>query len=379
DAAAMGFAVALQFVPALLLIPVVGAVVDRFDRRAMLYVTSSLLGLLALAVGVLLVLGVLRLPMMFVFTTTWGVVTAFDIPLRQSFFGDIVPRDKLVNAISLGSVQFNVARLTGPALAGVLIALIGSGWLFILNTATYVILITALLLMRKPDFVVRARDSAMLGMMTAVRYVRRRSDILLLLGIVLVSSAFVNQFPIYAAAMAVGFHEPSWAFGLLTSCYAVGSLTGAFFLARLRMVRMRRIVFFALLVAVATAVSAMMPTFWGYAAVAAACGYGIVTLMGTANAYMQAHTDHAVRGRVLVLYTACISGGAPFSAPVIGIVANVWGARGAVALVAGTALIASMIGLVWYLWTGRLHRSGERGFGLALDATRPITLPVVGE
>ena len=379
DAGAMGFAVALQFIPALLLIPVVGMVVDRFDRRTMLYLTSSLLGLLALTLGTLLVLGVLTLPMMFVFTTTWGVVTAFDQPLRQSLFGDIVPRDKLVNAVSLGSVQFNVARLTGPALAGLLIALIGSGWLFILNTAAYLILIGALLAMRRSEFVPHVRDAATAGMMTAIRYVRRRSDILLLLGIVLISSAFVTQFPIYAAAMAVSYHEPSWAFGLLTSCYAVGSLTGAVFLARLRVVRMRRIVFFALLVAVATAISAAMPSFWGYAVVAAACGYAIVTLMGTANAYMQAHTDRAVRGRVLVLYTACFSGGAPFGAPVIGLVANDWGARGAVALVAGTALFASVVGLVWYLWTGRLHRSGRRRFALALEATRPITLPVVGE
>jgi len=379
DAGAMGFAVAFQALPSLLLIPLVGMVVDRFDRRTLLYLTSGLLGLLALALGTLLVLGVLTLPMMFVFNAAWGVITAFDQPLRQSLFGDIVPRGMLVNAVTLGSVQFNVARLSGPALAGVLIAVIGSGWLFILNTASYLILIVALAVMRKSEFIPRVRDAASASMRSAVRYVRHRSDILLLLGMVLISSAFVTQFTIYAAAMAVSFNEPSWAFGLVTSCYAVGSLTGAFFLARLRVVRMRRIVFFALLVAIATAISASMPSFWGYAAVAVGCGYSIVTLMGTANAYMQAHTDPAVRGRVLVMYTAFFTGGAPFGAPVIGLVANDWGARGAVGLVAGTALVASLVGLIWYLSTGRIHRSKGRRFRLDLDATRPITLPVVGE
>jgi len=378
DAAAMGFAVMFQAAPVLFLIPVVGAVIDRFERRAMLYITSALLGALALALGLLLVLDMLTLPMMFVFTACWGILMAFDQPLRQSFFGDIVPRDKLVNAVNLGSVQFNVARLCGPALAGVLIAVIGSGWLFVANTVSYLVLIGALAAMRSSEFVPRLRDATSASMLAAVRYVRHRSDILLLLGIVFISSAFATQFPIYAATVAVDFHQPSWAFGLVTSCYAVGSLTGAVFLARMREVRMRRIVLFALLVAIATAVSAMMPSFWAYAAVGAACGFSIVTLMGTSNAYMQAHTSATVRGRVLVMYTAFLTGGAPFGAPLIGLAANEWGARGSVFFVAVMAFFAASVGIVWYLVTGRVRRSARR-FRLALDATRPITLPSLGE
>jgi len=379
DASAMGFTVALQFLPSLLLVPVVGRLVDRFDRRTMLFISSGALGALALALGLLIVAGVLTLPTMLVFAAVWGVLAAFDQPVRQSFFGDLVAGDKLVNAVSLGSVQFNVARLVGPALAGVLIAVVGSGWLFIINTAAFAALIVALAMMRASEFVPRHRDGASTSMATAIDYVRHRSDILLLLAIVLVSSAFATQFPIYAAAMAVSYHEPSWAFGLLTSCYAVGSLTGAFFMARLRVARMRRIVVFALLVAIATLVSALMPDFWGYAVVAAGCGYTIVTLMASANAYVQMHVDRTVRGRVLVLYLAAFTGGAPFGAPVIGIVANAWGARGAVLLVAATALLASLIGLVWYASTGRVRRSEASRFGLALDATRPIPLPSLGE
>ena len=175
--------------------------------------------------------------------------------------------------------------------------------------------------------------------------------------------------------MAVSFRQPAWAFGLVTSCYAVGSLTGALFLARMRVVRMRRIVFFALLVALATALSAMMPEFWAYAVMGAACGFTIVTLMGTANAYIQAHTDPMVRGRVLVMYMAAFTGGAPFGAPLIGLAANAWGARGAVFLVAAMAFVTALVGTVWYLSTGRVHRRAQRRFRLSLDATRPITLP----
>ncbi|WP_143479333.1 MFS transporter, partial [Pseudomonas aeruginosa] len=120
DAAAMGVAIMFQALPGVVLIPVVGRVVDRFERRTMLVITSSLFSVLALALGTLLVLDVLLLPHMFVFTAIWGIIMAFDQPLRQSFVGDVVRPDKIVNAISLYSVQFNVARLTGPALAGVL-------------------------------------------------------------------------------------------------------------------------------------------------------------------------------------------------------------------------------------------------------------------
>lgn len=375
DAAAMGFTVMLQAAPVLLLIPVVGGIVDRFDRRTMLFVTSSLFSAFSLVIGTLLVLGLVELHHMFLYSALWGVLMAFDHPLRQSFFGDLVPSDKVVNATSLNSVQFNVARLTGPAVAGVLIGVLGSGWIFVLNTLAYLLLVIALAMMRRAEFVPRLRDASSASMRAAVRYVRHRSDIVLLIGIVFISSAFVTQFPVYAGAMAVSFDQPAWAFGLVTSCYGVGSLTGAFFLARLRVVRMRRVVLFALLVALATAASAMMPGFWAYAVMGAACGFTIVTLMGTANAYMQAHTDPAVRGRVLVMYVAAFSGGAPFGAPLIGLAANAWGARGAVFLVAAMACVMALVGVVWYLSTGRVRRGAERRFRLTLDATRPITLP----
>jgi len=379
DAGAMGLTVALQFIPSLLLIPVVGRVVDRFDRRTMLFVTSGVLACLAAANGVLLVLHVLTLPMMYGFAVIWGVLAAFDMPLRQAFFGDIVVREHLVNAVSLGSVQFNVARLTGPALAGVLIAAVGSGWLFVINSGAFVLFVGALAVMRRSEFLPRHEGTPSGGISVAVRYVRRRSDLLLLLGTILLSSAFAAQFPVYAAAMAVDYHEPSWAFGLLTSCYAVGSLTGAVLMARVRVARMRRIVTFAFAVALTTAISALMPDFWAYAAVAAVCGYAIITLMATANAYTQTHTDPAVRGRVLVLHAAFMTGGAPFGAPLIGWAANAWGPRGAVLLVAGAALVVALAGLSWFVITGRVRRASGRRFGIAIDATRPITLPSAAE
>ena len=128
DAAAMGFTMALQFGPPLVLVSLTGWVADRFERRRILLATQSALLLLAIAVGVLLLNGVMTLPMMFCFAAAFGVVNAFDAPARQAFVSDMVSAGDTSNAVALNSASFNLARMIGPAVGGLLIVAIGSGW-----------------------------------------------------------------------------------------------------------------------------------------------------------------------------------------------------------------------------------------------------------
>jgi MFS family permease len=384
DAGAMGIATALNFLPSILLIGVTGRVVDRLDRRRMLIVIEGMLAAISLVIGVLLILGRLTLPIMLCAAAAAGVAVAFEGPVRLAFLSDMVEGDTVVNAASLTSVQFNVARLTGPALAGVLIAVTGTGWVFIINAATFLALIAALAWMNVKELVPCRPDPEASRMRMAFGYVKRRSDLLLLFGIVFVSSAFAVQFPVYGAAMALEFHQPSWAFGMLNSCYAVGSLTGAVLVARQRTVSMRRIVGFTFVVSVTIGISAGMPIFWLYAGICAAVGYAIVTLMANANAYIQTHTDRSVRGRVGVIYLAFFTGGAPFGAPLIGWASNAWGPRGAVVLVGAAALASGLAGIGWFLMTARARRSGpadrvEPADPHAPDPTAaPANIPVMG-
>ncbi|MDF2556109.1 MAG: transporter, partial [Microbacterium sp.] len=132
DAAAMGVTMALQFGPPLLFVGVTGWVADRFDRRRLLLLTQTALMALAVVVGVLLMTGVMTLPLMFCFAFAFGVVNAFDAPARQAFVTDVVSRENAANAVALNSASFNAARLIGPAVAGFLIVLVGTGWVFIL-------------------------------------------------------------------------------------------------------------------------------------------------------------------------------------------------------------------------------------------------------
>lgn len=150
NAVAVGVTMALQFGPQLLLVPFSGAVADRFDRRKVLMVTQSLLMLLAFGLGLLLVLGIAELWHLYAFALALGVVNAFDTPARQAFVSDLVGVDQLSNAVALNSASFNSARLIGPAVAGVLIAFVGSGWVFVLNSVSFIAMLVALAAIRIP-------------------------------------------------------------------------------------------------------------------------------------------------------------------------------------------------------------------------------------
>ena len=144
DATAMGVVMALQFVPQLVLAPYAGVLADRYDRRRILVVTQGAMALLAAGLGVLLLLGLAELPTVYVFALALGIVATFDAPVRQTFVSEMVPETHLSNAVALNSTSFNSARLIGPAVAGVLVAAVGTGWVFMINTLTFGAMIWAI-------------------------------------------------------------------------------------------------------------------------------------------------------------------------------------------------------------------------------------------
>ncbi|MBX7558255.1 MFS transporter, partial [Streptomyces sp. tea 10] len=146
DATAMGVVMALQFVPQLLLAPYAGVLADRYDRRRILVITQGVMALLALGLGILLLLDVAQLPTVYAFALGLGIVATFDAPVRQTFVSEMVPDTHVSNAVALNSTSFNSARLIGPAVAGVLVAAVGTGWVFMINTLTFAAMICAIVL-----------------------------------------------------------------------------------------------------------------------------------------------------------------------------------------------------------------------------------------
>lgn len=374
DAAAMGITMALQFAPPLLLVGVTGYVADRFDRRHLLMITQALLMLLGLTIGVLLVTDVMTLPMMYAFALALGFIAAFDNPARQAFVSDVVSRENASNAVALNAASFNGARMIGPAVAGIVIVAIGTGWVFFVNAVTFVAMFVALLLIRPAELVPRAKNLGPSRLADGFRYVGKRPDLVVTFAMVFLLGAFGMNFPIFASTMALEFGQEADGYGLLSSILAIGSLAGALMAARRDRARIRLVIAGTALFAVAATISAFMPNYWTYAATLMLTGFAVVTTLTTANGYVQTTTDPALRGRVLALYMAILMGGTPLGAPIVGWVAAEFGPRAAILVGAAAAFLAFSIGLIWVIASGRLHREEGRQFRLTLDETRPLSV-----
>lgn len=374
DATAMGVTMALQFGPPLLLVGLTGWVADRFDRRKVLLATQTVLMMLALAVAALLLTGVMTLPLMFCFAAAFGVTNAFDAPARQAFVSDMVSIEDTSNAVALNSASFNMARLIGPAVGGLLIVVLGSGWVFVANAVTFLAMIVALLLIRTDQLVPRVKNRASGGLAEGFRYVSGRPDLIVVFIMVFLIGAFGMNFPIFASTMALEFGRGADGYGVLSSVLAIGSLTGALLAARRDRARVRVLVIAAGGFGLASLVSSAMPTYWAYAAVLVLVGFSTVTMLTTANGYVQTTTTPALRGRVLALYMAVVMGSTPIGAPIAGWVVDAYGPRAAIVVGGVAGLLAFAIGIGWMLWSGRLHRQEDARFRLTLDETRPLSV-----
>ncbi|MFE1646872.1 MFS transporter [Microbacterium sp. P01] len=372
DATAMGITMALQFGPPLLLVSVTGWVADRFDRRRLLMLTQTILMALAVAIGVLLLTDVMTLPMMWCFALGFGVVNAFDGPARQAFVSDVVARENASNAVALNAASFNAARMIGPAVGGFMIVLVGTGWVFIVNAITFLAMIVALMLIRQRELIPRLRSAGSARLADGFRYVAKRPDLIVTFVMVFLVGAFGMNFPIFASTMALEFGQQADGYGILSSILAVGSLAGALLAARRDRARMRVVIFATGGFGIASLVSSFMPVYGLYGVTLVFVGFCTVSMLTTANGYVQTTTDPALRGRVLALYMAILMGSTPVGAPIAGWVATTYGPRAAIQLGALAGLVACLVGLVWIAASGRLQRDATRRFRLTIDETLPI-------
>jgi MFS family permease len=331
---ALGVTTALQFLPVLLLSLWGGVVADRMPKRPVLLVTQAAAGLQALILGLLVLSGHAQIWQVYLLAALLGVTAAFDTPVRQSFTPEMVSRRELPNAVALGSATFNLGRVFGPAVAGLLIAAVGTGWVFLINAASYLAVIGGLLLMRPAELhptppVPRAPGQLREGL----RYVLGRHDLLLVVLITFALGTFGLNFQITTALMATSvFDAGARAFGLLTTAFAVGSLAGALLSARRaghsgRRPTLRFVVSLAVGFAVLEAVAGLAPTYATFFLLLIPTGLLAISFATTANPFVQLGSDPQMRGRVIALYMVMFMGGTPVGAPFIGWLAEHAGAR----------------------------------------------------
>jgi MFS family permease len=234
NAAAVGVVMALQFGPQLVLLPITGFIADHLDRRKLIFATQAALGTLALGLGILTITGWVQLWQVYVFALLLGCVTAFDAPARQTFISDLVGEKELSNAVALNSTSFNAARMIGPAIAGLLIAAIGTGWVFVLNAVSFGAVLCSLTFLRVNELHPRHHaERTRASLAEGFRYVLRRPDFRTILLMLFLIGTFGLNFPIFISTMAVTvFHAGAGRYGFLTSTMAIGSVTGALLAAR---------------------------------------------------------------------------------------------------------------------------------------------------
>ncbi len=349
DAAAVGFVMALQFGPQLLLLPLSGLVADRFDQRRVLMATQAAMGALGLVLGILTVTGAVQLWEVYVFAALLGCVAAFDAPARQTFVSQLVGGANLSNAVALNSASFSAARMIGPAAAGLLTAAVGAGWVFLINAGSFGAVLVSLTLLRVGELKRSARAKPKKGnLVEGFRYVRSRPDIVVILVMVFLIGTFGLNFPIFISTMSTTvFHRGAAAFGVLSSVMAVGSVVGALLSARREKPRLRFLFAASAVFAVGCTAAALMPSYWGFAVALILVGLASQTLMTTANGAVQLSTPAPVRGRVMAIYMAIFMGGTPIGAPFVGWVANEFGPRWALGVGAASGIAATAVGLYW--------------------------------
>ncbi len=347
NATAVGVVLALQFGPQLLLLPVTGFAADHFDRRILLVTTQGWMGALALGLGLLTVTGIVQLWHVYAFAFLLGCVSAFDSPARQTFVSELVGEAEISNAVGLNSTSFNAARMIGPALAGLLIAAVGSGWVFLINALSFAAVIVSLLLLRGGELHRNARAARTRGSLAeGFRYVWVRPDLKTVILMTFFVGTFGLNFPIFISTMCVTvFHAGASQYGLLTSIMAIGSVAGALLAARRAKPQITVLLGGAMIFALGLALAALMPNYWLFGAALVIVGVSAQTLTTTAMSSAQMWTDPAMRGRVMAILLAIALGGTPVGAPLIGWVADAFGPRWAIGIGAGAGVAAALVAL----------------------------------
>ena len=343
SSAAVGVTMALQFLPILVLGLHTGAAADRFPKRRILLTTQVLNAAAAAALAVITLAGTVRPADVYAFALVSGVVFAFDSPARQAFVAEITSADRLRAAIALNAAVFQATRLIGPAVASLLIVSAGTGWVFAVNAACYLGPTIGLLRLAGTGPAQPAVRQPR-ALRTAVRYVRRRPDIVRTIVLVGVLGTFGLNFPIVLTAMAKSaFGGNASMYGLFNLVLAIGSAAGALLAGAYAHPRPRVLVLSAAVFGLLQVTAAIAPDLATFLPLLAAMGFVNLAFQAMANASVQLAVNPDLRGRVMGLYLLVFIGGTPIGAPVIGAFTNQFGARAGMIICGAVPALAAVV------------------------------------
>jgi len=343
NAVALGAAAAMQWGPTLVLSLWAGHIADRVNRRHSLIWLGSFLSGLSLLCGVLVLTGAIQLWHVLVLCLLAGVVSAVVTPVQAAFTSEMVEPGQVATAVAVNSVVFNVARVIGPAVAGELIATLGTGPLFIADAVSFIAVVLALLLMAPGELEVSAAPSREAkSVRDSYRDVLRRPGLGALIVLVFCVSALGTSFvTILAVVAAQVFDRGASGFGLLSSALAVGALGGAVAATRYTLRYQPSTLMLAAIacgLGLLEVVLGLMPSFWLFTAMLLCCGFFAQMFLPLANSTVQLWVPAWQRGRVMAVYGIAVVGAYPIGGLAIGWLTQAAGAR--IAIVTGGASLA---------------------------------------
>jgi MFS family permease len=338
---AVGITTAMQFLPMLLFGLYGGVIADRYPKRKLLLATQSTMGLLGLILAALTLSGYVQVWHVYAIAFLLGLVTVVDNPTRQTFVAEMVGPADIRNAVSLNSANFQSARLIGPAISGVLITAVGSGWAFFFNGVSFAAPMAGLLLMRTSELHVVERTPRGKGQLReGLRYVAGHPELIWPIVLVGFIGTFAFNFPIWLSAFVSHvWHGNAGMYGTFNSLMAVGSVVGALLAARRSNTRMRLLVGAAFAFGVLEMAAALSPSYWLFVVLLVPIGAFSLTFNTTANSSVQLATDPVMRGRVMSLFMMVFVGGTPIGGPITGWVTDTYGVR--VGFLAGGLIAAA--------------------------------------
>ena len=329
----LGVAAAVRSLPVLLLALPAGYVADRFDRRVIILCTTTVATIASGALGILAVANRADINTVLILAGVLGVTNAFELPARQSYVSELAGKRNLANAIALNSLLFNSARVVGPAIAGILVAIVGPGWAFILNSLSFLAVIASLLLIRRihvPRLGVAARSAVP----EVIAYLRSEPRVTVLLGLLAAQTIFASGQFILAPSLAQDLGQGAEGLGVLLAASGAGAVVGGLRLAATaaRTNRSRLLAGAGLAIAVGLTGIGISQSYPITLLCFVIAGWGTVTFNASSNTLLQTITPDRLRGRIMSLYMVALLGLMPFGGVLLGALADRLGSAVAVAI-----------------------------------------------
>jgi len=345
---AVGLVVAFQYLPVLILGPFGGVIVDRFPKRKVLYLTQLISGFLALILGIAVVTNTAELWMVYALASMLGVIEAIDSPTRQTFIHEMVGSDRIKNAVTLNSIEVNVAKVIGPAIAGIVISSIGIGSCFLINAGSFLFVLFSLSLMRESELHSFDVITEMKGQFSkGMQYLKTNHlvrNILIIMAIVgTLSYEFQVSLPLLAKFT---FNGDAKAYTLLMSAMGVGSVVGGLVTAGKKVAEPTKLAWSAILFGIAILFVSFSPNMIFAVIFMIIIGFFSISFTALGNSTIQLNTDPVMRGRVMALWTVAFLGTTPIGGPIVGWVGEHIDPRGSLIVGGVAALLAGVFGMV---------------------------------